>query len=434
LKIGQQGQFYIDIQNNIVGMQVTLDNSVDIPPNLKQYGYVIGVANYGGLKGSAIKLLSEKSGITSLELKDKVLYNASSLNADAAITSLNSFIGNTTTSKENLYKRVITYKLNSQKEVTEINTVVLNGQTKPSVDSPVLYDKYIGTADTKKISTRINAKAFANYYYTTSQTRCFIIPSDKEREAEYLSTSFDKYYTKDGIAVEGFFFDIDDMFNTSFVLDVTGTDGEFSSNALNSAMFVVDNITKVVMEDEEIMKINGYDNCVKKSYYVRSKTLMDKIKQDNITFGDVLRIRVAGSYIVQYDQRRIFPTRQFIMPVSSESTWSNDYWIFGKIMNKSDIAFKLAVGLDIDNKAYSGIGKSLDPKFGQYVAVPYVSYGAPPAFVLVDMVAKRMKMISPKEVEVGDFAYMFAQNGAYVKSVVIYKMPTGYFEANFIME
>ena len=430
MQIGQQGQFFIDIFSNIAGMQTELDSEDVIPPNLKQYGYLIGVGKLNDIDKYAVKILTENNGVQVYNFSSKLLFNGNKKSLVDSCSEISNIII-AASDKKDLYKRVITYKLNSDKNITSVNTAITYGEQNQNKDAPVLYDSYIGISAKNRIPVRTQNKAFANYFYADNTTKCFIIPSE-DRDNEYLSTSY-SYYKNEGAEREIHFFDADDMFTTRLVLDVTGNDGEFGSSD-DLPMFVVENITDSIINDEVQIKINGYANCLQKKYIIRDEKIKKRIKDDGIAFGDAMRIRTEGDYLLDYQLRRIYPKREWIMDSATEQSWGNDYWIFGKIVNKSETAIKLAVGLDINNNGYSSIGKTANPKFGEYVAVPYVSPGAPPAFLEVNMDSKKMKLLSPKEMQISDFAYVYAQNGAYVKSIVIYQILGDYFEKNFIME
>ncbi len=431
LQVGQQGTFFIDILSQIVAMEENINLDTEITFNLKQYGYVMGIGNSGGLDGYSIKLLTENNGIQTFKLSNKIRFDGVLTEAGDVYNAVNLFI-EPETIKESLYKRVITYKINSDKRIHNINTVIKNdGTLKNNYDTPVLFDTYTGT---RKLAIRPGANGFSNYYFANNQTAIFVIPTSG-KESEYFSTSYNKFYSnREGHGRELHIFDVDDMFATRLVLDVTGEAGSVADNS-GAPMYVVESVLTTLIDDEIGLKITGYENNLKKTYLVRNEKLIDKIRNsDEIVFGDVIRIFTVGDYLIDYELRRVYPKKEFVISKNNEESWGNDYWIFGRIENYNEKYIKIAVGLNKDDQGISSIGRKINPKYGKYVAVPYVSYGAPTQFVEVDMNTKKMKLIKTNEMKVNDFVFIFSQNGAYCKAVVIFKMPDGYFNDNFIMD
>ena len=237
IKLGDEGTYYLDINDNIVYHNATITKS-------DNYAYVIKVANATDMDNAQMKILTKENGVVTVDVAKKitVIKNGNKTNNVKFNSIDNDLVGS-----------VITYKLNANGEISTIEFAVANN------DEEVFNNPYndvdLTDYDVDNQSFRINSKKI----YLNDNVVIFNVYGDEE-DYEVISLN---NFADDQVLYGVDLYDIDEDRNVSVLVLK-------SANTITPETFNATFITKISETIDEdgynVYRVTGYVNGEEVTY------------------------------------------------------------------------------------------------------------------------------------------------------------------------
>ena len=314
LKISDKGIFYLDIEGKIAAY----DNKDAISKN---YAYLSDMAIKTGLKsGLEFKIFNLEGKTVTLSAASKMkVNNSSSLSYDKAYSAIGG--------KEQL----ITYELNSNGEVSRINTVSKSNEI--DEDSFVLNfteeNVEYKASSSKLMAEAMNVKIDAN-------TVIFDIPAGSSKTDDYAVR--DRSFFADGGKYNVEVYDVTESLVAGVVI-VTASDAKAGEE---TSIAVVDRVSSATnSEGDSVQKLYALQDGKEITLTTAKAGILKKDGGKNLEAGDIIQFKTNGageidSITVLFD----------INDASTEKTTKhsdNMTTMYGKVVKKFSNSFNLSV-------------------------------------------------------------------------------------------
>lgn len=265
VKIGRDYKIYVDYYGNVCH----IISEIDIV-----YGYLYkAYCDESSNDKVEFKIFTENDRVVTLKLRDKVSLNGTTVNATELI--------NTASSSYVAPKQMIRYKVNSDAQITTVDTAELIKIGSQAEKKAIEDDKFrISFDDTG--TWRSNSKTFDGMFYADKNTKIFVIPDENDLATfsikDINSLSGDSTYTITA-------YDADE-FHAVKVIMMKGFTKKINHN---SKFMIITSTGKTLnSEDEVVPLIEGFWSGDKLQFPVKVSETLTEDKVYNLKRGDLI--------------------------------------------------------------------------------------------------------------------------------------------------
>ncbi len=270
LKLDDQGVFYLDIMGRIAAVDANASLS-------ENYAYLINASNSTDMnKYIKIKVFTKDGTVKVLQTTEKVRFNGTQkFEAEEVLKKLKG-------EGESVKKQIITYELNSDGEITRINTAEdLSGNDKLTVNTDKFVKNY---ADEKAVYNKTSGKL--GLVNITDSTVVFDIPATAQDEEDYAIKNKTMFENDGEYDVE--VFDMTEDFNAKVVLVKNST----GIANVESPVAVINKITSTTnQKGEKIEKVYVAYNGEMKTFETSESGVLVNKDGEALKVGDVIQFR-----------------------------------------------------------------------------------------------------------------------------------------------
>lgn len=305
LKVGRGGSFYFDNYGRIV-------RCVGLKEASSQYGYLLNFYRGDNPEGDCFaEILTADGTQETFIVKQSINVNGEKCNLNTALERIDN-------------KQLVTYKVNSEKRITKINTAnksYIGRDTSTEVFS--IHFKGAG-------KYRKNNMCFNSKYLIDSATPIFVIPYSDDK-ADY--TTIDSSSLVNNTTYDISVYDIDDyMYASCIVLKENFAEPENMRS--KRSLIITDTFYGIDDDNEEIIGIEGYQQGGKVSYSVKNKEMKDnrgKYYIRDLKAGDIVQVSVDVKGDVRAVQL-LFKADEQKLAIAAGSDTPNKYWEGGTLV------------------------------------------------------------------------------------------------------
>ena len=318
VKLKDEGVFYLDNEGKIAGFNEA--NTIS-----RDYAYLTNIGTTNGLNSVLkIEVLEKNGSLTTLNAASRIKVNGKTYTLPSEAETA---IGNA--------GQLITFKTNSQNEVTEITRSIESDDINENKFTQNFAEKNV------KYSSK-NSKLLANAMKVTvdSNTVVFDIPSSSSDSEDYSVT--DKSFFADGDSYDVVVYDVSEDLVAGAVV-VTSSENKASEE---SNIVVVDRISSTKDDDgNTVDKLYGFQNGEKVTFVTDSGIF--KKGSSKLENGDIIQIKAdskgnAKAITLLFDSDKI--ENEFSLNLSDNLTIE-----YGKVTKKFSNSFNLSVESSSEN-------------------------------------------------------------------------------------
>ena len=244
IKLGDEGTYYLDDNNNVVYHAATITRS-------NNYAMVIGVSPATSFENAKAKILTKDAGIVTVELASKITVSRKGVKT-------NNFKVTEFTADElkAIEKTVVTYKLNAAGQVSAIEIPEV-GVKSDEYFTMSEQNAKLGDYDEDRNSFKLNDGA---KHYLSENTVVFYAYGSDAEDFEVVALN----NLKDGDTLARV--DIYDIDEDKVMGAIVIKSEESFSPLANNATFVVKKATTTDEDGEEVVRVTGYVGCEEVTY------------------------------------------------------------------------------------------------------------------------------------------------------------------------
>lgn len=265
IKLNDEGTFYLDKDGNIAAVDAT--NTLS-----SNYAYFTGADITPGFdKRLSIKIFDKDGEIKVIESTEKIRVNGTPNKTPAeALEALK--VGGTVTPS------LITYELNSEGELTQLNTAV------DKTSGGILKDKFALNAQ-GTLKYRESSKKLGNYR-VDADTIVFDIPAGETDAKKYAITDYKLF--EDDTDYDVFVYDVAEDYTAGVVI-VTNSTGVAN---LEASAAIVDKISVSLNEDDDkVEKLYAFIDGEKKTFTTAEEGILVNGEGTQLKAGDVIQMK-----------------------------------------------------------------------------------------------------------------------------------------------
>ena len=282
---GQTAKFLI----NAFGEIVMLDDS--LYENMK-IGYLSGLSLGSAVfdTGLRFRIFSKESGVVTYSSADNIRVDG--IKYDSAKSAANNIPDTVCDGNSIQFKsQIILYKLNSENEITHIDTHRVSSEENPELTLSRLTD---GTTSVTKYSGRFDKK-----YPVNSNTDIYCVPQEENlssNPSDYSIAKENRFNNTVSFKMELYKTKGSNEFVDAALYHMNSSDTEIN-DWLNSNIYLVGGISDAIDKNSEPYKmISGLMQGSEKNLEIyESDLLAESEKIDNLSEGDLIRFRTAQS-------------------------------------------------------------------------------------------------------------------------------------------
>ena len=265
IKLNDEGTFYLDKDGNIAAVDAT--NTLS-----SNYAYFTGADITPGFdKRLSIKIFDKDGEIKVIESTEKIRVNGTPNKTPAEALEALKVEGVVTPS-------LITYELNSEGELTQLNTAV------DKTSGGILKDKFALNAQ-GTLKYRESSKKLGNYR-VDADTIVFDIPAGETDAKKYAITDYKLF--EDDTDYDVFVYDVAEDYTAGVVI-VTNSTGVAN---LEASAAIVDKISVSLNEDDDkVEKLYAFIDGEKKTFTTAEEGILVNGEGTQLKAGDVIQMK-----------------------------------------------------------------------------------------------------------------------------------------------
>lgn len=275
IKLGDEGTFYLDVEGKIAAVDRTKTLS-------SNYAYAVkGGLTKGFDEVLEIKIFDKDGKTVTVKSGEKIKLNGVSGKTPKEV------LAKLTDESGVFVPQLITYELNSQGELTKLNTA------QDKTESGQI-DKTTFTLNVKDSLTYREASKKLGAYNVNSDTIVFDIPKGKTDTEDFSIEDMSLF--EDKTEYDVLIYDLGEDL-TAKVIVVTNSQG---IAGLESSMVIVDSIATMSNEDGDLVdKLYGFQNGEKVSFETEESGILVNADDETLKMGDIVQIKTNAKGKVQ---------------------------------------------------------------------------------------------------------------------------------------
>ncbi len=306
IKLNDEGTFYLDKDGHIAAVDATSALS-------SNYAYVTGAEVTTGFdKRLSVKVFDKNGEIKVIKSTEKVRVNGTpNKTAAEALAALKN--------EGTVVPTLITYELNSDGELTQLNTA------EDKTSGGILKDKFTLNANAT-LKYRESSKKLGNYN-VNANTIVFDIPAGETDAKKYAIADYKLF--EDNTDYDVLVYDVKEDLTAGVVI-VTNSTGIAN---LEASAVVVDKIaTSLNDEDERVEKLYAYVDGEKKTFSTTEEGILVNGEDEQLKAGDIIQVKTNAKGEIE-SIRVLFEVAN--KATEAKTTVADDLvTVYGKVVKK----------------------------------------------------------------------------------------------------
>lgn len=330
IKLRDRGNFYLDIENKIAAADPNATVNSE-SASTENYAYLAGAVMNDGFDDTAQLKLFTKTGETAVMKTTSKLR----LNTDYGQTA-ESVVKTLTASSSGAVGEIILYEVNSNNEITAVETAVDNTGTGAPNTGKFTMNIKKNDMIYKSASSKLGSVGISD------STIIFDIPSDAANDTDKFAVRNKSTLTNNS-SYDAIIYDLQDNYTANVVV-ITNTTGV---TAAESPILVVDYVSSTQNDEyEETDRVYGWQNGKAVDMIATDKTVLKK-SSDKLEQGDIIQYRtntkgeIDGISVLFNIKNK---NTEFINEINDDLTT-----VYGKVSKK----FSGSINMTVDGTVYN---------------------------------------------------------------------------------